>query len=68
MSAISRHDEKWHIDLSACNRLQLLHVGLQSEHILMSNVCTFTHVNDFFSARRLGINSGRIFSGIMLKE
>ncbi|MBF1523138.1 MAG: peptidoglycan editing factor PgeF [Prevotella salivae] len=68
MSAISRHDEKWHIDLSACNRLQLLHVGLQSDHILMSNVCTFTHVNDFFSARRLGINSGRIFSGIMLKE
>lgn len=67
MEAIARHEGKWHIDLHACNRLQLLHAGLQNANIQMTNVCTYTHFNDYFSARRLGLNSGRIFTGIMLQ-
>lgn len=59
--------EKWHIDLPLCNKLQLLAVGVKEENILMSGICTFDSVNDYFSARRLGQNSGRIFTGIMME-
>ena len=62
------NEEKWHIDLPACNRLQLLEAGLQNEQIHTLPVCTYEQHTDYFSARRLGINSGRIFTGIMLKE
>ena len=62
------NEEKWHFDLPACNRLQLLEAGLQNEQIHTLPVCTYEQHADYFSARRLGINSGRIFTGIMLKE
>ncbi len=57
---------KWHIDLPQCNRLQLINTGLLSEHITMSGICTYLQHNQYFSARRLGIKSGRILNGIML--
>ena len=58
---------KWHIDLPACNRLQLIASGLQPQHIETSSACTFQQSEDYFSARRLGISSGRIFTGIMMQ-
>ena len=66
MELISRKPGKWHIDLPACNRLQLLASGLPANHIAISSVCTFKQADTFFSARRLGISSGRIFTAIML--
>ena len=62
-----RYGEKWHIDLPEANRLQLIDGGLPAENILLSGVCTFVSHDVFFSARRLGIKSGRIFNGIMIK-
>ena len=59
---------KWHIDLPACNRLQLIAAGLSPENVSVSPVCTFLQVDDYFSARRLGINSGRIFTGIIRRQ
>ena len=56
---------KWHIDLPECNRLQLIAAGLSPQSIQVSPVCTFQQAADYFSARRLGINSGRIFTAIM---
>lgn len=67
MPAISLRREKWHIDLPECNRLQLLASGLETQHIKVSSVCTFQQADDYFSARRLSINSGRIFTGILFK-
>lgn len=67
MSSISRHDEKWHIDLPMCNRLQLKTSGVLPQHISVASDCTFKQPDTWFSARRLGIHSGRIFTGIMLK-
>jgi hypothetical protein len=67
MEAISRRDEKWHINLPECNRLQLVESGVLPSHIQMTNICTFQACDRFFSARRLGIQSGRIFTGILLK-
>ena len=66
MSSISLRKDKWHIDLPECNRLQLIASGVKPQNINVSPICTFQQSANYFSARRLGINSGRIFTGIML--
>ena len=68
MELISKKYEKWHIDLPECNRLQLVAAGIPETHIAVSPVCTFQQSDTFFSARKLSINSGRIFTGILLQE
>ena len=67
MARIACKYEKWHIDLWVCNKQQLMEAGVPETGIHMGGICTYIHYDDFFSARRLGINSGRIFSGIMLR-
>lgn len=67
METISRrYGEKWHIDLPACNRRQLLATGIPEAQISVSPICTYQHPDIYFSARRLSINSGRIFTGIVM--
>ena len=68
MEAIACRFSKWHIDLPTCNRLQLLAAGLQTDRIQMADCCTFSHADEYFSARKLGLKSGRIFTGIMQTE
>ncbi len=63
MGQIARKYSKWHINLPLCNRLQLEEWGVKD--IYMSGICTYQQYKDYFSARRLGVNSGRIFTGIM---
>lgn len=68
MTAIARREtKKWHIDLPLCNRLQLMQAGMDAKNIIESGICTFDNVDDYFSARRLGTESGRIYNGIMLR-
>jgi polyphenol oxidase len=59
---------KHHLDLWEANRMQLLEFGIPAEQIQVAGICTYIHHNEFFSARRLGIKSGRILSGIMLND
>ena len=59
--------EKWHIDLPMCNKEQLIAAGIIKDSIHVSDICTFKQHEIFFSARRLGINSGRIYTAILLK-
>ena len=66
MDRIAKKYEKWHLDLWEANRLQLLAQGVLPKHIEVAGICTYQQYEDFFSARRLGIKSGRILSGIML--
>lgn len=69
MSRISLWNErtgKHHIDLWEANRIQLLEFGVPDGQIELAGICTYTRHDEFFSARRLGIRSGRILSGIML--
>ena len=68
MNRIARRYEKWHLDLWEANRMQLLAHGVLPEHVEVAGICTYSHHEDFFSARRLGIKSGRILSGIMMNE
>jgi YfiH family protein len=57
---------KWHIDLQMANSVQLIDFGVPTEQIDICDICTFTHYEKFFSARRLGIKSGRTLSGIFM--
>lgn len=57
--------EKWHIDLWEANRIQMIETGINPQNITTAGICTYQQHEEFFSARRLGINSGRIFSGII---
>lgn len=58
--------EKWHIDLWEANRWLLTEAGVLYRNIEVAEMCTYMCEEQFFSARRLGIQSGRILSGIML--
>ena len=66
MTAIATRMEKWHIDLWEANRLLLVESGVPSGNIQVAGICTFANAGQFFSARRLGIDSGRIFSGMVV--
>lgn len=58
---------KWHIDLPLCNEQILLHNGVPQENIQKTGICTYAHSDEFFSARKLGTESGRIYTGIFLR-
>lgn len=58
--------EKYHIDLWQANRSQLEEYGVPARQIECAGICTYKEHERFFSARRLGILSGRILSGIMI--
>jgi YfiH family protein len=66
MDRISRRFVKWHIDLWECCRMQLADVGVNPRNISVAGICTYSHADEFFSARKLSINSGRILSGIFI--
>lgn len=68
MDAVARKEAKWHIDLWEANRRQLLDKGVREENIEVAGFCTYYNNEDFFSARRQGIHSGRILSGIFISE
>ncbi len=57
---------KHNFNLWEANRQILLECGVLPENIQVSAQCTFTEGNKFFSARREGIQTGRMVSGIML--
>ncbi len=61
-------EKKAHIDLWAANSILLEESGLEFSNIQVCGTCTYYHSDTFFSARSLGINSGRIFSAIMLER
>jgi hypothetical protein len=58
---------KAHIDLRAANRAVLAAAGVPVGNIVESQHCSRCEHDRFFSARRLGINSGRTFTGIYRK-
>lgn len=62
------HDTgKAHIDLQEINRRQLANCGIHIENIFTDNCCSRHDTSgNYFSARRMGVNSGRTFTGIML--
>lgn len=64
----TERNEKLYLDLWEANRFLLLESGVPASQIGISGICTYTAHDKFFSARRLGIKSGRMYSGIVLKK
>lgn len=60
--------DKLFLDLWEANRFLLLESGIPDAQIGISGICSFSSHENFFSARRLGIKSGRMYSGIVLKK
>lgn len=58
---------KYHIDLPRANQFLLASFGIPEPCVEMCGICTYTRHAEFFSARRLGIRSGRLLTGIMLE-
>ncbi len=56
-----------YLDLWKANHWLLTKSGVPENQIEIAGICTYSENEKFFSARRLGIKSGRILSGIMLK-
>ncbi len=56
---------KAHINLQEANRQVLIAAGLTPESITLPGHCSRCEHTRYFSARRLGINSGRTFMGII---
>ena len=61
------NNELIYLDLWKANQWLLESMGVPADHIQISEVCTYTQHEKFFSARRLGLKSGRMLSAIMLK-
>lgn len=57
--------KRWLLNLWEANAWQLRKAGLLESNISVTGICTYTNVNRYFSARKLGVNSGRIISGII---
>ncbi len=57
-----------YLDLWRANFLIIENEGVLPENIEIAGMCTFSEQDRFFSARRLGIKSGRMLSGIILKN
>ncbi len=58
---------KPHVDLWQSNAMDLLEAGVELDHIDCTPWCTWQNQEQLFSARRQGIDTGRIVSAICLK-
>ena len=65
---VTVRNQSLYLDLWEANKQSLQLAGISDHHIELSGICTYTEHDRFFSARHLGIKSGRIATGIMLKE
>jgi len=59
---------KAHINLQEANKQALIASGVPSSNITHPAHCSRCESDRYFSARRLGINSGRTFTGIIMNK
>ncbi len=59
---------RYHVNLWAAAVEELTACGVDLSHIEVAGICTRTYHTEFFSARALGINSGRFLTGILINH
>jgi copper oxidase (laccase) domain-containing protein len=64
----NRSTSKYHLNLKEINRRELIRLGIKEDNIEVADMCTYSLENLFFSARRQTVHSGRMLTGIMMKE
>ncbi|RKD92458.1 peptidoglycan editing factor PgeF [Mangrovibacterium diazotrophicum] len=62
----SEKEGKAYFDLWKANQSVLLGAGLSALNIEVMNLCSYDEEHDFFSARRDGLLTGRMITGIMI--
>lgn len=65
---ILTREPRSHVDLPQACRATLLECGLRGDNIVMPKMCSRCNPERYFSARRMGINSGRTLSVIIRKS
>ncbi len=68
IASLAFRNSRWHINLWEANATDLKSAGLDAKSIDIAGLCTFANPTRFFSARRLGINSGRMFTGCLIAD
>jgi len=63
----SLNEGKAYFDLWEANKTVLTEAGLEEENIEIMGLCSFEHNDLFYSARRDGIETGRMVSGIRIR-
>ena len=58
----------YHFNLWEANRQLLLKSGVVQQNIQVLGACSFSEAEKYYSARRDGVDTGRMVSGIMLKS
>lgn len=67
-SYLNTKTNKLHLDLKQITRNILIGLGVPSEQIEVSDLCTYSSEDLFFSARRQSIHCGRMIAGIKLVD
>ncbi|MCS6824020.1 MAG: peptidoglycan editing factor PgeF [Cytophagaceae bacterium] len=62
---VNKTTGKFHVDIALANREQLMKSGVSETHIELSNICTYSNHDKFFSARKCK-PTGRLAAGIIL--
>ncbi|PKL44706.1 MAG: peptidoglycan editing factor PgeF [Candidatus Riflebacteria bacterium HGW-Riflebacteria-1] len=57
--------QKWHLDMRALNRFQLVRSGVANENISDLASCTFCHADEYYSFRRQRQRNGSMFSFVV---
>jgi len=62
------NSNKYLLNLWEVNKQILIESGIPESQIEIAKICTYSNPKLFFSARRDGVKTGRLATGIMLKE
>lgn len=68
IASLNSDTNKYHIDLSEANKWLLTESNIPEGNIKFNHECTKCNPDKYFSARHLGIESGRIFTGVFRRE
>ncbi|MCK5028816.1 MAG: peptidoglycan editing factor PgeF [Bacteroidales bacterium] len=63
-----KNSNKYLLNLWKANKQILLDSGIPENQIEIAKICTYTNPELFYSARRDGVKTGRLATGIMLKS
>lgn len=62
-----KNSNKGYLNLWEVNKQILIQSGVQKDKIEIAKMCTYSNKDLFYSARRDGVKTGRLATGIMLK-